>query len=59
MKNNYQDHKETEEIIYTCPMHPEVIKNIPGSCPKCGMRLVKTEAKTRNSDHAGHVMGDP
>ncbi|OGJ00442.1 copper-translocating P-type ATPase [Candidatus Nomurabacteria bacterium RIFCSPLOWO2_02_FULL_41_9] len=40
-------------------MHPEVIKNIPGSCPKCGMRLVKTEAKTRNSDHAGHVMGDP
>lgn len=24
---------------YTCPMHPEIIKNHPGSCPKCGMAL--------------------
>jgi Cu+-exporting ATPase len=26
-------------IIYTCPMHPEVRQNQPGSCPKCGMAL--------------------
>ena len=26
---------------YTCPMHPEVIANEPGKCPKCGMDLVK------------------
>ena len=25
---------------FTCPMHPEVIKNEQGSCPKCGMDLV-------------------
>ncbi len=25
---------------YTCPMHPEVIQDRPGSCPKCGMALV-------------------
>jgi heavy metal translocating P-type ATPase len=25
---------------FTCPMHPEVIKNKQGSCPKCGMDLV-------------------
>jgi Cu+-exporting ATPase len=25
--------------IYTCPMHPEVRQNHPGSCPKCGMAL--------------------
>ncbi len=25
---------------YTCPMHPEVVQNEPGSCPKCGMALV-------------------
>lgn len=25
--------------IYTCPMHPEVRLNHPGSCPKCGMSL--------------------
>ena len=24
---------------YTCPMHPEVVQNTPGTCPKCGMRL--------------------
>ncbi len=26
-------------IIYTCPMHPEIIQNTPGACPKCGMAL--------------------
>ncbi len=25
---------------YTCPMHPEVVKDAPGDCPKCGMTLV-------------------
>ena len=24
---------------YTCPMHPEVLSDTPGSCPKCGMTL--------------------
>lgn len=24
---------------YTCPMHPEVVKDGPGTCPKCGMAL--------------------
>lgn len=25
---------------YTCPMHPEVVSETPGSCPHCGMALV-------------------
>jgi P-type Cu+ transporter len=25
---------------YTCPMHPEILRDGPGSCPKCGMALV-------------------
>jgi len=25
---------------YTCPMHPEIVRDAPGSCPKCGMTLV-------------------
>ncbi len=25
---------------YTCPMHPEIIKNRPGDCPICGMDLI-------------------
>jgi membrane fusion protein, copper/silver efflux system len=24
---------------YTCPMHPEVVQDGPGKCPKCGMAL--------------------
>ncbi|MEO9613848.1 MAG: heavy metal translocating P-type ATPase [Nitratireductor sp.] len=25
--------------LYTCPMHPEIVREGPGSCPKCGMAL--------------------
>ncbi len=25
---------------YTCTMHPEVVRDAPGKCPKCGMELV-------------------
>ena len=30
-------------ITYTCPMHPEVVSDRPGKCPKCGMKLVVKE----------------
>ena len=26
--------------IYTCPMHPEIVRDAPGDCPICGMALV-------------------
>lgn len=29
----------TLDSAYTCPMHPEVVRNGPGSCPICGMAL--------------------
>ena len=29
---------------YTCPMHPEVVQNEPGRCPKCGMPLELRQA---------------
>jgi len=32
---------DTEAVIYTCPMHPEIQQPGPGKCPKCGMTLVK------------------
>ncbi len=35
---------------FTCPMHPEVIKDEPGSCPICGMDLVPLEADTSEED---------
>jgi len=28
-----------EGTLYTCPMHPEIIQEGPGDCPKCGMAL--------------------
>ena len=28
-----------EGTQYTCPMHPEIVRDGPGSCPKCGMAL--------------------
>ncbi len=55
---NHNHHTTKEKIIYTCPMHPEIQQDQPGSCPKCGMRLGKTQNKTENSAHAGHTMGD-
>ena len=30
---------QTEDKIYTCPMHPQIRKTGPGSCPICGMAL--------------------
>jgi Ni,Fe-hydrogenase III large subunit len=44
---------------YVCPMHPEVVSDEPGRCPKCGMDLVPREA-AGGTDHgamddgAGH-----
>jgi membrane fusion protein, copper/silver efflux system len=35
--------------IYTCTMHPEVIRDKPGKCPKCGMNLVKKEVEKKTS----------
>src|SRR3989338_9095328 len=42
----------SQETIYTCPMHPEVVKKEPGKCPGCGMDLIPQK---KSADvHAGH-----
>ena len=37
------NHTETghQNEVYTCSMHPEIIRDEPGNCPICGMTLVK------------------
>jgi Cu(I)/Ag(I) efflux system membrane fusion protein len=36
---------QKEKIVYTCPMHPEVVSDKPGKCPKCKMNLEKKVIK--------------
>jgi FtsP/CotA-like multicopper oxidase with cupredoxin domain len=31
-------------VTYACPMHPEVTGDEPGRCPKCGMKLLASQA---------------
>jgi len=38
------------KVQYTCTMHPEVLSDKPGKCPKCGMTLVKKESAKKKAD---------
>ncbi len=54
--HNHQNHQE-KKTEYTCPMHPEIVSDQPGRCPKCGMDLVKkTESNSSEEDHSAHQM---
>ena len=37
--------EEVRASSYVCPMHAEVTSSEPGTCPKCGMKLVAAEAE--------------
>ncbi len=36
--------------LYQCPMHPSIIRDHPGNCPICGMKLVKINNSKSSSD---------
>lgn len=48
--------KKSREVLYTCPMHPEVVRHEPGKCPGCGMDLIPKDKGSVGSEHAGHDM---
>jgi FtsP/CotA-like multicopper oxidase with cupredoxin domain len=37
--------EEVQASSYVCPMHAEVTSSEPGTCPKCGMRLVPAQTE--------------
>ena len=59
-----REQEKEKKQKYTCPMHPEVITDHPGNCPKCGMKLVpvaenkrptlNAQRPTSKSEHAMH-----
>ncbi|WP_367182298.1 efflux RND transporter periplasmic adaptor subunit [uncultured Aquimarina sp.] len=43
-----EEHDHSAEVldqIWTCSMHPKIMKSEPGDCPICGMDLVRSEIK--------------
>lgn len=51
---SYSDSTDTK--TYTCTMHPDVISDKPGECPKCGMdlELKEDDKKKDEKNDAGH-----
>jgi Cu+-exporting ATPase len=46
----------TSKSIWTCPMHPEIRRDAPGSCPICGMALEPLAPAIENG--ASHELAD-
>jgi Cu(I)/Ag(I) efflux system membrane fusion protein len=50
-------------VLYTCAMHPFIIKDKPGSCPICGMQLIRkvegAAATAKEEEMLGHVSLSP
>jgi len=77
----FQQHKDLDHAaegkaaqgkqLYTCSMHPFIIKDKPGTCPICGMELIKkidntpaaggtqTAEQKQQADMLGHVSLSP
>jgi len=54
--HHHGDAQETapaEAGEYSCPMHPDVVSDAPGKCPKCGMNMVESHGMM---EHMGHAM---
>ena len=64
------EHKEqktetAKNEVYTCPMHPQIIRDHPGICPICNMDLVlkhtdsQAETENKNSNNINEISLSP
>jgi Cu+-exporting ATPase len=44
-----------ERIEYTCPMHPEIVRDEPGNCPICGMTLEPRTVVPESAEENGEL----
>lgn len=56
--NVHDVHNEGQGFMkYTCPMHPQIVKDAPGKCPLCGMTLVPLIKSGGHDGHESHAAG--
>lgn len=70
-RERLHDHAGEQKIsrgkqLYTCSMHPFIIRDKPGTCPICGMELIKKSGESaaaatpeQSADMSGHVSLSP
>lgn len=57
--SGHDHHQHADGAVFTCPHHPDVVRDKPGTCPKCGMDLVPKKPEPKAGDahehqHGGH-----
>ncbi|MFH1370146.1 MAG: heavy metal translocating P-type ATPase [Planctomycetota bacterium] len=55
-KESGKTKKSAGKEIYTCPMHPEVVKEGQGTCPKCGMALEPKGGTGEEEEDSGELV---
>lgn len=54
-KKAMEAEQSSKGALYTCPMHPQIVQEGPGTCPICGMAL---EPQSGVSDEPNHELVD-
>ncbi|MFV8360998.1 efflux RND transporter periplasmic adaptor subunit [Flavobacterium sp. LS1P3] len=58
IKSEIHSENSHQTEVYTCSMHPEIIRDKPGNCPICGMTLVKkiTESQAEEDNSIDNLL---
>ncbi|SDS02900.1 membrane fusion protein, Cu(I)/Ag(I) efflux system [Gillisia sp. Hel1_33_143] len=52
------DHENSEEVVWTCSMHPQIRRSEPGACPICGMDLIPLNSDAGNEGSEAYQMSE-